>query len=684
MRVLKNIYRRLNLLQQRLYFQIAATVVALALCGGVFGSLLYANYDIATQYTTLVNALRDQNVNEGDVHAVSLQQNGTVTIDGRTYGGERIQRLSSRLFDDEGNVLAPLAARGLLADQYPSYAPRWMIERPETTRLLAVVCTMLILLVIWIGLTFPFLITTFVTALLGLSTFALGATQATVAIVGIGILTFAAVLLMRALLVLFQYPNQILAVAHTVVKETTRSRISLVFIVLLLVILPLLPLWLDPESPLRFRIQSFISYSLGLTFGIAACMTLFLSCATVAFEIRDRQIWQLVTKPLHRFNYLLGKWLGVMSVNVVLLIVAGLSTFMFIQYLRYQPVAPGREGQLDRMQVESQILTARRETQANYRGLSEEQLSQRVRQIIENDPEYASADEVPLAIRRQLRSQIQRQYQRAQRTIPAERGQQYEFTGLADISGGGRPLTLYYRFFILDSSEHDQFPAVFEFNEDRDTRVQVQYVPTLKHDLSVPADYVRADGSLTVTIYNAYRGPTPETGSTSLHFEADELTLMYSVGTFELNFLRGMLMMWTKLAFLSMLGIFSATFLSFPVACLLSFTVFIAGLMSPFLAISVQWYPVTSASQVDWSNIIQIVQWLFKSTVRALAQLLVFALHGFGEISPRQHLIEGRYLPWSAVIIGFFRLDVLWSGAALLLGWAVIRFRQLAIYSGHG
>jgi len=123
-------------------------MAALALCGGVFGSLLYANYDIATQYTTLVNALRDQNVNEGDVHAVSLQQNGTVTIDGRTYGGERIQRLSSRLFDDEGNVLAPLAARGLLADQYPSYAPRWMIERPETTRLLAVVCTMLILLVI--------------------------------------------------------------------------------------------------------------------------------------------------------------------------------------------------------------------------------------------------------------------------------------------------------------------------------------------------------------------------------------------------------------------------------------------------------------------------------------------------------------------------------------------------------
>ena len=46
-------------------------------------------------------------------------------------------------------------------------------------------------------------------------------------------------------------------------------------------------------------------------------MTLFLSCATVAFEIRERQIWQLMTKPVHRINYLLGKWVGVATLNVI-------------------------------------------------------------------------------------------------------------------------------------------------------------------------------------------------------------------------------------------------------------------------------------------------------------------------------------------------------------------------------
>ena len=123
------------------------------------------------------------------------------------------------------------------------------------------------------------------------------------------------VLLSRVMLLILNRPWQPLAVAHTVVKEASRTRLSLVFIVLLLVALPLIPLWLDPDSPLRYRVQTFIARSMGLTFTLAACMTLFLACATVAFEIRDRQIWQLMTKPVNRFSYLLGKWLGVMAVS---------------------------------------------------------------------------------------------------------------------------------------------------------------------------------------------------------------------------------------------------------------------------------------------------------------------------------------------------------------------------------
>ena len=146
-----------------------------------------------------------------------------------------------------------------------------------------------------------------------------------------------------------------LAVAQTVVREAVRLRISLAFIVTLLVVLPLIPLFIDAQSPLRYQIQTFMARSLDLAYLCAACMTLMLGCATVAFEIRDRQIWQLMTKPLDRFSYLLGKWLGIVGLDAVLLLVCGVGIFMFVQWMRTRPAMD----ELDRIAVRDEVLAAR-------------------------------------------------------------------------------------------------------------------------------------------------------------------------------------------------------------------------------------------------------------------------------------------------------------------------------------
>ena len=41
-------------------------------------------------------------------------------------------------------------------------------------------------------------------------------------------------------------------------------------------------------------------------------------------------------------------------------------------------------------------------------------------------------------------------------------------------------------------------------------------------------------------------------------------------------------------------------------------------------------------------------------------------------------------MAWADVVQGFLRIGLLWSGLVLLLGWGVMRRRQLAIYSGQG
>ncbi|MCH8342947.1 MAG: ABC transporter permease [Planctomycetes bacterium] len=685
MGVFVRVYRRLDQLQGKLWFRTVASVLAILVIGGFYGPLLVVSYDLDAQRNALGRALVGQNLNQADEHAVSLAETGTITVNGRMYGGPEFLEQADLLFDGQGEILSPAGlARQFVSEQEPAWAPRFLLEQPGTTWMLAIVTTLWVLLIVWMQITLPFVLTVLGTAAPVAVCWALGAEPAMLAIAGMGLLTFTFVLLTRAVLILFAYPHQVLAIAHTVMKEASRTRLSLVFVIGLLILLPLLPIWLDPEAPLRFRIQTFISRSLSLTYALAACMTLFLSCATVAFEIRDRQIWQLMTKPVTRLNYLLGKWLGVLSVNVVILLVAGVSIFTYVKYLSQLPVASGLEGALDRLAVRDEVLTARVGTMPQFELLSPQQLSARVEQLIDRDPELAGQEEISLSVKRKLAADLQENHLAAQRSILPMMQRSYTFEGLRRARNLQSTLTLRYRFHILRDDEHQTFPVAFTFNDRPDTLVRRQYVPTVTHILPIGTDLIRDDGTMSVTVYNLNPPQPGRPAYGFLNFEADDFELLYKVGSFEANFFRAVLMTWVKLAFLAMLGIACSTLLSFPVACMLSFTIFLGGTLGPFLALSLHEYYPPLVSQMDWSNIGMVIRWAAQSLIRAIAQGLVFLLHSFGEYRPTQSLVEGRLIPWTSVAGVTLSLGLMWSSIALVFGYLVMRNRQLAIYSGHG
>jgi len=686
MSTLRDLYRRLDLLQRTLWFRAAAAVLALALCGLVFGSLITTSSSLDVQRRALVGALTGQNLNERDDHAVSLAESGSVTVNGRSYSEPRLAERPDLVFDEAGIVALPgRIAETLLRGEYPPWAPRWLLEQPGTLWMLALVITLWLQLIIWMEITVAFLLTVIGTGAAVALAWLARSEQAMWAFAGIGLLTFTFVLLTRVMLILYRRPNQLLAVAHTVLREASRTKIPLVFIILILILLPLLPIGLDPDTPLRFRIQTFISRSLGFTFYIAAFMTLFLSCATVAFEIRDRQIWQLVTKPLNHLNYLLGKWLGVITVNLIIMAIAAVSSFTFIQYLRQEPVAATMAGQEDAQQVRDAVLTARIGRKPTYDVLDGEQLRARVDEVIARTPELALLEEVPLSQRREIRHEIELAYAASQRTVPPRGGaREYVFEGLSAARQMQSTLTLRYRFHIMRDDEHKTFPAVFIFNRDPNVGISRTYVPTMSHVLSIPSELIQEDGTLVVTVVNFFEPPPDSRAAGALNFEEDDLELLYRVGSFEANFFRAVFIDWVKLSFLAMLGICCATFLSFPVACLTSFTIFIAGTIGPFLAESLQEYYPPAIQTIDWGNIGLVIQWAFQSAIRFIARVIVYLLESFGEYRPTQSLIEGRLIEWSAVANGLLKVGVVWSGLALVTGYVVIRKRQLAIYSGHG
>jgi hypothetical protein len=686
--LLINTYRRLDLLQRQRWFCIAASVIALAACAGYFGTLAVKGASIAEHRELLRRVLTEQTSYDVDTVAESLLETGTVTIEGQVYGSNRLKDRVGMYISESGQIGAPgPLVEAMLAPLTPTWAPDFLIERSQSTLVLGSVALAAFLLIIWLYATVPFLLTAAGTGVVAMVMYALGREGLMVSLIGVGLLTFMFVILTRAALVALGSQRQPTAIAHTLVREASRQGLSLVFIVVLLVLLPMLPLALDPNEALRYRIQTFMDRSLSLTFALAACLTLFLSVGTVAFEIRDKQIWQLMTKPVNRMQYLLGKWLGIAVINLLLLLICGVSIFYFVQYLRMQPVAPGLEGAVDRLAVRDEVLVARKAARIDLtnRQLSREQIEARVDQRLERDPSLAGPDaEVTPSLRRSLAQQILKEHERGELSIPGRTEKEYIFSGLDEAISEQSTLTMRYRFFIGESSTHEVFPVMFMFNDREDMIAREDFVPTMSHTLPVPANLIREDGTLKVTIYNPYMTPDGSEAPSTINFDYEDFEILYKVGNFEGNFLRAILVMWLKLAFLGLLGIVCATFLSFPVACLLAFTVFVVWLLGPFVAEALEAFYPPPLREVDWSSPSQAVAWAVTVVLRMIASALVFVSGQIGEYKPTEALVQGRFISWASVLGGIGRLIIVWCGALLLMGFLVFRRRELATYSGQG
>lgn len=117
------------------------------------------------------------------------------------------------------------------------------------------------------------------------------------------------------------------AVARVTIAEGLRMKLAIVFIGLLVVTLPALCFAAKGDGTIKGRVQMFLGYSVGLTSFYLSLLTIFFSCRTLANEIATQQIVILATKPVPRWQILVGKWLGIMILNVMLVAFAMVFTY---------------------------------------------------------------------------------------------------------------------------------------------------------------------------------------------------------------------------------------------------------------------------------------------------------------------------------------------------------------------
>ena len=114
--------------------------------------------------------------------------------------------------------------------------------------------------------------------------------------------------------------HSVLAVAANTIKQALRLKIAVVFILLLLILLPLMGLGMSGDGTIKGRLQSFVSYGLSLTAFLLSILTIVVSIYTLTSDIEQKQIFMVLTKPVRRFELILGKLVGVLLLDTFLLI----------------------------------------------------------------------------------------------------------------------------------------------------------------------------------------------------------------------------------------------------------------------------------------------------------------------------------------------------------------------------
>ena len=128
--------------------------------------------------------------------------------------------------------------------------------------------------------------------------------------------------------------NSIWAVAKNTIKQALRMRIAIVFIVLLLVLLPVMGISATGDETIKGRLQTFVTYGLSLTSFLLCLLTIAISIYTVSNDIKEKQIFTIVTKPIRRFEFLTGKLLGVILLDIILLSVFSVIIYSIALYMQ--------------------------------------------------------------------------------------------------------------------------------------------------------------------------------------------------------------------------------------------------------------------------------------------------------------------------------------------------------------
>lgn len=467
------------------------------------------------------------------------------------------------------------------------------------------------------------------------------------------------------------------AVARNMIAEAVRMKIALVLLIILVAVIPLGPFLWEGDGTLKGRVQTFLTYSNLLVLVLLSIMTIFVACQSLSQEVERRQIYTIVTKPIPRWQFILGKWLGLCVLNAILLAVCTLGIYLFTIYMARMPAGPLTEAaRQDRAALRYEVLVARRGILPEVPDFTDavEERIENVKQSGQLPPGGLS----PQAIEN-LRRDYYREARQQWRSVPPGGSKAWVFE---DIHPGPGCDYLHLRYKLQGSPPPPRmrFDCVWLIGNPAsenylviprsDAIDQWHYFPFSRKALS-------ADGTLRVTFVNRHISdlnvavPRRNYRATAIFEEPDGLEVLYEVGPYEGNLLRSMLLIYVWLMPLAGLGLLAGSFLSFGVAALLCASVLIASALSDFVWESLYWIREKPKLEQDP---LDVFSWYFKPVIN----FIIDVVPSLGQYRPIELLADGRMIEWMSVAEAFGIMVGIQALLFVVLGMLIFTKREMA------
>lgn len=455
------------------------------------------------------------------------------------------------------------------------------------------------------------------------------------------------------------------AVARQMIAECLRMKLALVFLVLLGLILIGLPFSIEGDSSLTGAVQSFLSYSLNATGFLLGILTIFLS-RSLSDEMVNRQILLIMAKPVPRWQFVLGKWLGITGLNFVFLAFTGLAIYGMVHLI--VATKPPINEKYDAEELREGVLVARHAVQfdlPDFRKIANAELEQRLEQGL--------YDQVV---------DFNRDLELARLTVKAEArwrvvgpldGRVFTFHNILCDRSQDASIQLRYKTQVTQYAPDELFRAVWRFGDpSKNTGLYerpVRQVVDRFHTIRVPADCVAPDGTLRVEFFNVNPFQGEPQFYNVIEFQAsDGVEVLFTVGSFGWNLVRLLVLFMCKLMFLAAVALLATTAFSFPVACLFSFTVYVLAGTRNFLEDALDF------ASADWATWFTSVQEFFAHLVSFVYTGTTYLVPNFGRYNAIEDLVNGRNVSLAWVLQGVG--DLLLLRTVLVLGLAMLLFHR--------